>query len=116
MNAPRSSAAAPVQSRWSLIRDSSPMITRMYWQRLVSSMPEQLLDRVVPGHLVHRRADVVLAVGDRDVLVEVQVLAELLEPRVQVADVGRRLDDPLAVELQDQAQGRVRGGVLRARS
>ena len=38
MNAPRSSAAAPVQSRWSLIRASSPMITRMYWQRLVSSM------------------------------------------------------------------------------
>ena len=38
MNAPRSSAAAPVQSRWSLIRASSPMITRMYWQRGVSSM------------------------------------------------------------------------------
>ena len=74
---------------------------------------QQLLDRVVPGHLVHRRADVVLAVDDRDVLVEVQVLAELLEARVQVADVGRRLDDPLAVELEDQAQRRVRGGVLR---
>ena len=75
---------------------------------------QQLLDRVVPGHLVHRRADVVLAVDDRDVLVEVQVLAELLEPRVQVADVGRRLDDPLAVELQDQPERRVRRGVLRA--
>ena len=39
MNAPRSSAAAPTQSRWSLIRASSAMIERMYLQRGVSSMP-----------------------------------------------------------------------------
>ena len=77
---------------------------------------QQLLDRMVPGHLVHRRADVVLAVDDRHVLVEVEVLAQLLEARVQVADVGRGLDDPLAVELEDQPQGRVGGGMLRARS
>ena len=74
---------------------------------------QQLLDRVVPGHLVHRRADVVLAVDDRHVLVEVEVLAQLLEAGVQIADVGRGLDDPLAVELEDQPQGRVGGGMLR---
>ncbi len=75
---------------------------------------EQRFDRVVPGDLVHRRTDVVLAVDDRHVLVEVQMLAELLEARVQVADVGRRLDDPLAVQFEDQAQGRMRRRVLRA--
>ena len=85
----------------------------MYWHRGVSSMSEQLLDRVVPGHLVHRRADVVLAVDDRHVLVEVEVFAQLLEPGVQIADVGRGLDDPLAVELEDQPQRGVRGRMLR---
>ena len=74
---------------------------------------QQLLDRVVPRHLVHRRADVVLAVDDRDVLVELEVFAQLLEPGVQVADVRRRLDDPLAVELEDQPQRRVGGRMLR---
>ena len=36
------------------------------------------------------------------------------KPRVQVADVGHRLDDRLAVERQDQPQRGVRGRVLRA--
>ena len=63
---------------------------------------QELFDRVVPGHLVHRRADVVLAVGDRHVLVEVEVFAQFLEARVKIADVGRGLDDPLAVQLEDQ--------------
>jgi len=74
---------------------------------------EELLHRVVPGDLIQGGTDVVLAVGDRDILVEIQVLAQLLEPGVQVADIGRRADDPLAVQLQDQADRRVRGGVLR---
>jgi hypothetical protein len=48
---------------------------------------EQLLDRREPAHLVGDRADVVHPVDDRDVLVEVEVLAELLEPAVQEPDV-----------------------------
>ena len=48
-----------------------------------------------------------------DVLIEVEILAELLEAGVQVADVGHRLDDGFAVEGEDEAQGGVRGGVLR---
>ena len=68
---------------------------------------------MVPRHLVHRRADVVLPVDDRDVLVEVQMLAEFLEPGVQIPDVGRGFFDPLAVELEDEPQRRVRGRVLR---
>ena len=104
MNAPRSSAAAPgaeqVIADPGQLGDDHPDVLAPRRQLDV----QQLLDRMVPGHLVHRRADVVLAVDDRHVLVEVQVLAELLEPRMQVADVGRCLDDPLAVELEDQPQ------------
>jgi hypothetical protein len=36
------------------------------------------------------------------------VLAQLLEARVQVADVRRAPRDPLAVELEHEAQRRVR--------
>ena len=75
---------------------------------------EQLFDRVMPGDLVGERRDVIHPIDDGHVLVVIQVLAELLEAAVQIADVGDRLDDRFAVERQDQAQGRVRGRVLRA--
>ena len=75
---------------------------------------QQLLDGVVPGDLVGDRRDVVHPIDDGDVLVEVEVFAELLEATVQVADVGHRLDDRLAVEGEEQAQRGVRGRVLRA--
>ena len=85
----------------------------MYLQRGVSLDAQQLLDRAVPGHVVGHRRDVVHPVGDRDVLVVVEVLAELLEARVQIADVGHGVDHALAVELQHQPQRRVRGRMLR---
>ena len=69
---------------------------------------------MVPGHVVGHRRDVVHPVGDRDVLVVVQVLADLLEARMQIADVGHGVDHPFAVELQHEPQGGVRGGMLRA--
>ncbi len=75
---------------------------------------QQLLDRAVPGHVVGHRRDVVHPVGDRDVLVVIEVLADLLEAGVQIADVRHGVDDALAVELQHQPQRRVRGRVLRA--
>ena len=82
------------------MRASSEMMTRMYWHLGVELDVQQLLDRVVPGHLVHRRADIVLAVDHRHVLVEVQVFAQLLEARVQIADVRCGLDDPFTVQLE----------------
>ena len=75
--------------------------------------PQQLLDRMMPGDLVRQRRDVVHPVDDRHVLVEVQMLAELLEPAVQIADVRHRVDDLLAVERQHQPQRRVRRRMLR---
>jgi len=50
---------------------------------------------------------------DGDVLVVIEVLAELLEPAVQVAYVHRARQDPLAVQLQHVAQRGVRGRMLR---
>ena len=51
---------------------------------------QQLLDRVVPGDLVGDRRDVVHPVDDGDVLVVVEVLAELLE----AASAGSRCRAP----------------------
>src|SRR5262249_30053151 len=76
--------------------------------------PHELLDRVVPGDLVADRGNVIHPIDDRHVLVVIEVLPELLDPGVQVADVRDRLDDRLAVEGEDEAQGSVRGRVLRA--
>src|SRR5271166_1554229 len=73
---------------------------------------QQLLDGAMPGHLIQGRADVVLAVGDRHILVVVEMLTQLLEARVQITDIGRGLEDSLAVELENQAQGRMRGRML----
>ncbi len=75
---------------------------------------QQPFDRAVPGHVVGQRRDVVHPVGDRDVLVVVQVLADLLEARVQIADVGHRVEHPLAVQEQHDPQRGVGGRVLRA--
>ena len=74
---------------------------------------EQLLDGVVPSHLVHGRADVVLAVDNRDVLVEIEVFPQFLEPGMEIADVGYGIHDPLAVELEDQPERGVRRRMLR---
>ena len=74
---------------------------------------QQLLDRMMPGDLVRHRRDVIHPVDDRHVLVEVEMLAQLLEPAVQVADVRHRVDDLLAVEREHQAQRRVRRRMLR---
>jgi len=76
--------------------------------------PQQRLDRVVPGDVVGHRRDVVHPVGHGDVLVERQVLADLLEAGVQIAHLGDGVDHPLALELEHQAERRVRGRVLRS--
>ena len=68
----------------------------------------------MPGHVVGHRRDVIHPVGDRDVLVVVQALADFFKARVQVADVRHGVDDAFAVELEHDPQRGVRGGVLGA--
>ncbi len=43
------------------------------------------------------------------------MLADFFKARVQVPDVGHRIDDAFAVEFQHEAQRRVRRRVLRAK-
>jgi hypothetical protein len=76
--------------------------------------PHQLLDGQGETHVVGHGGEVVGAVGERDDLVVLAVLAELLEPGVQVADVGDAALDRLALELDHQPEHPVGGGVLRA--
>ena len=61
-----------------------------------SAAPCQASSFVDGGRVVH-------AVDDGDVLVVVEVFAELFESAVEVADMGGALDDSFAVEFQDQA-------------
>ena len=75
--------------------------------------PQNLLNHMMPGHLVGHGRNVVHAIDDGDVLVVIEVLAELLEAAVQVADVRHGIDNRLAVECENQAQGGVRGRMLR---
>ena len=74
---------------------------------------QQLFDAVVPGDLVVDRRDVVHPIDDGDVLIEVEVLAELFEAAVEIADIGDGLDDGFAIESQNEAQRGVRGWMLR---
>ena len=75
----------------------------------------QLLDRQRQADVVGHGRQVVGAVGERDDLIVVPVLAQLLEPGVQVADVGDTALDGLALELEHQPEHAVGGRVLRAR-
>ena len=76
--------------------------------------PHQLFGRAMPRQFVVDRRGIIHPIDDRDVLVVIEVLAELFEAAVQIADVRRALDDAFAVEFQDEAQRRVGRGVLRA--
>ena len=75
---------------------------------------DQLLHRPDVGEVVRRRGHVVHAVGVRDVLEERVELEELLGAAVEIADDRVAVDDPLAVDLELQAQHAVGGRVLRA--
>ena len=75
---------------------------------------KQPLAHVVPGDVVGHRRHVVQPVRDHHVLVVIKMLAQLLEPAVQVADVHRAAQDLLAVQLEHVAQRGVGGRVLRA--
>ena len=74
----------------------------------------ELFDREHVRQVVHHAAEVIDAVGVRDVGVPRLALAHLLGAAVVVADVRNRVDDLLAVQLQHDAQHAVRAGMLRA--
>jgi len=78
--------------------------------------PHQRLDRMMPGDIVRQGRDVVHPVGDGDILVVVEVLADFLEAAVQVADVRNRVNDPLAFDGENESQCGMRRGVLPARN
>ena len=69
---------------------------------------QQLLDRQAVAQVVCHRAQVVDAVGQRHHLLVKLGLAGLLDPGVQIADLGIEPDHDFAVDLQHQAQHAVR--------
>ena len=75
--------------------------------------PQQLFNRMMPSDFVGHRRYIVHAVNDGDVLIEIQYLAELFEAAMQETDIGFRIDDHLAIELQHQTQRCVCCGMLR---
>jgi hypothetical protein len=102
-----------LQMMWSAMRASSITITRMYSTRLGSSMPQQLLHRHVPTHVVDGCTAVVHPVRQRGDLVERTAFGDLLEGPVDVPDGLLGIQDDLPVQgehvLEDAVRGRVRG-------
>ena len=73
---------------------------------------EELLEGEHRAPLVEERADVLEGVHLADDLVVVGVLAQLLDAAMEVAQDRVEVDDLLAVDLEDDAQHAVGGGVL----
>ena len=77
--------------------------------------PHQRLDRMMPGHVIGHRRNVIHAIGDGHVLVVIQLFTNLLETRMQIPDIGHRVDNPFPIQFEDQPQSRVRGRMLGAK-
>ena len=75
---------------------------------------QQFFDGTMPRDVVRHRRNVIHTVGDRDVLVVVQMLTDFFETGMQEADIRHCLDDSLAVQLQHNPQRRVGGWMLGA--
>jgi hypothetical protein len=73
---------------------------------------KQLLDREHVDELVVLEGDVVDARRIGDALPPRLLFHRLLEARVQIADHGRETHHVLAVQIDDQPQHAVRGGVI----
>ena len=74
----------------------------------------ELLHREDVGQVVGHAAEVVDAVGVRDVGVPALALGHLLGAAMVVADVGDEVDDLLVAQADDDAERPVGGAVLRA--
>ena len=68
---------------------------------------------MMPGDVVADGAHVVHATDGADVLVVIVVLAELLEPGVEVADVRRAAGHAFSIEFEDETERGVGRRVLR---
>ena len=112
--APMSSAPVASQNRWLAIRFSSRWITRSHCARGGHLLLEQRLDRGAVGHRVRVVGEVVHPLDERDRLPVLLVLAALLDAGVDVADDRLDVAHVLALELAQQPQHPVRGGVVRA--
>ena len=98
------------------VRDDARQLARHHPQHLAplgDLDPEQPLRAERERDVVAGRVEIILAVGPRDDLIVLPVLADLLEAAVQVADVRDAAHDRLAVELEHQAQHAVRRRMLR---
>src|SRR5207245_6144217 len=73
----------------------------------------QLPGREREADVVRHRRQIVGAVRERDDLVVVPVLPQLLETGVEIAEMGDHANYGLAVELDHEPQHTVGGGVLR---
>ena len=86
----------------------------MTWARGGTWIPASFSTAVQVGQVVHHTAEIVDAIGVRDVGVPGLTLAHLFRPPVMEPDVRHRVDDLFAVELQGDPQHAVRAGVLGA--
>ena len=73
---------------------------------------EKFFDGVVPADVVGDRREIIHPRHDRDVLVVIEILAQLLKPGVQVADVRRAARNPLTIEFEHEPERGVGRGVL----
>src|SRR6516225_1129602 len=73
---------------------------------------QELLDDMVPGNLICHWRNVVHPIDNSYVLIEIEILAEFLEARMQVTDIGHRANHRFAIKGQNEAQRRVCGGML----
>ena len=74
--------------------------------------PHQFLGGQRKADIIRHRRQIIGAIGERDDLIVVAVLAQLLESGVQVADVRDAAEDGLAVQLDHEPQHAVCGGML----
>ena len=86
----------------------------MYWRAARSFHVEQLFHRFAIAQAVRDRRDVVHAIHVGIEHGVGAVLGNLLHPAMEVADHALGAQNFFAVELQDDAQHAVGGGVLRA--
>ena len=74
---------------------------------------EQAFHGQAVPQLVEERREIVGAGDERDALLPRSIFGVLLDARVQITDHGPARHHVLAVQLQDQPEHPVRGGVLR---
>ena len=96
------------------MRDSSHRDDAQHLAALRDLDSEQPLRAQREGDVVAGRVEVVLAIGPRDDLVVLAVLADLLEAAVQIADVRNAAHHRLTVELEHEAKHAVRRRMLRS--